>query len=52
MEHFASSKLGSYLDSMAGHLRPGGRMLNHCITRPSNRERHRPGPSIDQRGGR
>lgn len=23
-------------------------MLNHCITRPSNRRRHRPGPFIDR----
>jgi cyclopropane-fatty-acyl-phospholipid synthase len=48
MEHFGSSELGRYFGSMAGHLRPGGRMLNHCITRPSNREGHRPGPFIDR----
>jgi cyclopropane-fatty-acyl-phospholipid synthase len=48
MEHFGSSELGRYFTSMAGHLRPGGRMLNHCITRPSNCERHRTGPFIDR----
>ena len=48
MEHFGSSELARYFSSMTAHLRPGGRMLNHCITRPSNRDRHRPGPFIDR----
>jgi cyclopropane-fatty-acyl-phospholipid synthase len=48
MEHFGSAELGRYFESMAGHLRPGGRMLNHCITRPSNRERQRAGAFIDR----
>jgi cyclopropane-fatty-acyl-phospholipid synthase len=48
MEHFGTAELGTYFASMAAHLRPGGRMLNHCITRPSNRERHRPGPFVDR----
>jgi cyclopropane-fatty-acyl-phospholipid synthase len=48
MEHFGSSELERYFASMAGHLRPGGRMLNHCITRPTNRERHRTGAFIDR----
>jgi len=48
MEHFGSAELGRYFESMAAHLRPGGRMLNHCITRPSNRERHRTGAFIDR----
>jgi cyclopropane-fatty-acyl-phospholipid synthase len=33
---------------MAAHLRPGGRMLNHCITRPSNDEPHRTGRFVDR----
>ena len=48
MEHFGGSELARYFSSMAAHLRPGGRMLNQCITRVSNRERHRPGPFIDR----
>jgi cyclopropane-fatty-acyl-phospholipid synthase len=48
MEHFGSAELGRYFESMAGHLRPGGRMLNHCITRRSNRERQRAGAFIDR----
>jgi len=48
MEHFGSAELGGYFESMAARLRPGGRMLNHCITRPSNRERHRTGAFIDR----
>jgi cyclopropane-fatty-acyl-phospholipid synthase len=48
MEHFGSAELGRYFESMAARLRPGGRMLNHCITRPSNRERHRTGAFIDR----
>jgi cyclopropane-fatty-acyl-phospholipid synthase len=48
MEHFGSSELARYFLSMAAHLRPAGRMLNHCITRPSNRDRHRPGAFIDR----
>jgi cyclopropane-fatty-acyl-phospholipid synthase len=48
MEHFGSSELGRYFATMAAHLRPGGRMLNHCITRPSNRERHRTRAFIDR----
>lgn len=48
MEHFGSAELARYFASMAARLRPGGRMLNHCITRPSNRESHRAGAFIDR----
>ncbi|HET6868141.1 MAG TPA: cyclopropane-fatty-acyl-phospholipid synthase family protein [Solirubrobacteraceae bacterium] len=48
MEHFGSRELGTHFASMAARLRPAGRMLNHCITRPSNRQRHRAGPFIDR----
>ncbi|WP_308819888.1 class I SAM-dependent methyltransferase [Pseudonocardia alni] len=36
-EHIGKANLGSYFASMYAKLRPGGRMLNHCITQP-----HRP----------
>jgi cyclopropane-fatty-acyl-phospholipid synthase len=48
MEHFGSRQLASYFASMAARLRPAGRMLNHCITRPSNRQAHHPGPFIER----
>jgi cyclopropane-fatty-acyl-phospholipid synthase len=48
MEHFGRTELGSHFASMAGLLPPAGRMLNHCITRPSDREPNRPGPFIDR----
>jgi cyclopropane-fatty-acyl-phospholipid synthase len=48
MEHIGSAELGGHFSALAGKLRPEGRMLNHTITRPSNRERNRPGPFIDR----
>ena len=48
MEHFGAAELGSHFASMARRMRPTGRMLNHCITRPSDRERPRVGPFIDR----
>jgi cyclopropane-fatty-acyl-phospholipid synthase len=48
MEHFGSAELGRYFARMAACLRPGGRMLNHCITWPSNRQPHRAGAFIDR----
>src|SRR4029077_4404886 len=48
MEHIGSAELGSHFQAMASRLRAEGRMLNHTITRPSNRERHRTGPFIDR----
>lgn len=48
MEHFGTAELGRYFAATAARLRPGGRMLNHCITRPSGRERHRAGAFIDR----
>jgi cyclopropane-fatty-acyl-phospholipid synthase len=46
MEHFGRAQLGSHFSAMASMLRPGGRMLNHCITRPSDQARDRSGPFI------
>jgi cyclopropane-fatty-acyl-phospholipid synthase len=48
MEHIGTAELGGHFAALAGKLRPEGRMLNHTITRPSNRERNRPGPFLDR----
>ena len=34
-EHIGARNLGSYARFLAGKLRPTGRLLNHCITRPT-----------------
>jgi cyclopropane-fatty-acyl-phospholipid synthase len=47
-EHIGARNLGSYFSFLAARLRPEGRMLNHTITRPSNRERQRAGRFIDR----
>jgi cyclopropane-fatty-acyl-phospholipid synthase len=48
MEHVGTAELGSHFASLAARLGPGGRILNHCITRPSNNERNRAGCFIDR----
>jgi cyclopropane-fatty-acyl-phospholipid synthase len=35
-EHIGEAALPSYVRSLHAKLRPGGRLLNHCITRPDN----------------
>jgi cyclopropane-fatty-acyl-phospholipid synthase len=47
-EHIGARNLGPYFSFLAAKLRPGGRLLNHTITRPSNRERQRAGGFIDR----
>jgi len=47
-EHIGRRQLGSYFTRIASKLRPEGRMLNHCITRPTTRERARTGGFIDR----
>ncbi len=37
-EHIGKANLPSYFSFLYGKLRPGGRMLNHCITRPDDTE--------------
>ena len=37
-EHIGKANLPSYFSFLYGKLRPGGRLLNHCITRPDNTE--------------
>ena len=44
-EHIGKALLPGYFSFLASKLRPGGRLLNHCITRPDNRGK----PSV--RGG-
>jgi cyclopropane-fatty-acyl-phospholipid synthase len=47
-EHIGARNLPSYFTFLHSKLRPGGRLLNHCITRPTTRERHRAGLFIDR----
>ena len=47
-EHIGKANLPSYFTFLASRLRPGGRLLNHCITRPTNTESNRFGGFIDR----
>src|SRR5262249_778062 len=47
-EHIGRKNLGDYFTRLASKLRPGGRLLNHCITRPTTKERARAGGFIDR----
>ncbi len=44
-EHIGKQNLASYFSFLNGKLKAGGRILNHCITRPDNAE-----PSIRKSG--
>ena len=46
-EHIGVRNYPSYFGVLYDRLRPGGRLLNHCITRPHNRRRAT-GPFIDR----
>ncbi len=35
-EHIGKAQLPGYFSFLYGKLKPGGRLLNHCITRPDN----------------
>ncbi|HTY96239.1 MAG TPA: cyclopropane-fatty-acyl-phospholipid synthase family protein [Solirubrobacteraceae bacterium] len=48
MEHFGGAELASHFSSMIGRLRPGGRMLNHSITRSWGSQPRRTGKFIDR----
>src|SRR5258705_887278 len=37
-EHIGRAQLPGYFDFLYGTLRPEGRLLNHCITRPDDRQ--------------
>jgi cyclopropane-fatty-acyl-phospholipid synthase len=47
-EHIGRANLPSYFSFLAGKLRPQGRMLNHCITRPTTTEPNHFGGFIDR----
>jgi cyclopropane-fatty-acyl-phospholipid synthase len=47
-EHIGVRNYPSYFEFLHSRLRPGGRLLNHCITRPDNRHRARAGGFIDR----
>jgi cyclopropane-fatty-acyl-phospholipid synthase len=47
-EHIGRSALPGYVRSLHEKLRPGGRLLNHCITRPDNSQRARVGGFFDR----
>ncbi|WP_130839931.1 class I SAM-dependent methyltransferase [Corynebacterium neomassiliense] len=47
LEHIGVQNYGAYFSFLYGKLRPGGRMLNHCITRPNN-VRTKTGQFIDR----
>ncbi|HEY1916709.1 MAG TPA: class I SAM-dependent methyltransferase [Streptosporangiaceae bacterium] len=40
-EHIGKANLPSYFSFLYGKLKPGGRLLNHCITRPDDVEQTR-----------
>ncbi len=44
-EHIGMAKLASYAHRLASKLKPGARLLNHCITRPDDHS-----PAISKRG--
>ena len=44
-EHIGTGQLDAYCTRLASRLRPGGRLLNHCITRPDDDS-----PPISKRG--
>lgn len=47
-EHIGARNLPSYFTFLSARLRPHGRLLNHCITRPTTMERARTGLFIDR----
>jgi cyclopropane-fatty-acyl-phospholipid synthase len=47
-EHVGKATLPSYFAFLRARLRPGGRLLNHCITQPRTTNRHRTDPFIDR----
>ena len=45
-EHIGAGQLASYFGSLHARLRPGGRLLNHCITQPHTPTSRRLDPFI------
>ncbi|MCW2523003.1 MAG: cfa 3 [Frankiales bacterium] len=48
LEHVGIGNYPSYFGFIRDKLRPGGRLLNHCITRPDNIAKALPGHFIDR----
>jgi cyclopropane-fatty-acyl-phospholipid synthase len=48
LEHVGVKNYGSYFRYLHTKLRYGGRLLNHCITRPTNNDSVEPGAFIDR----
>jgi cyclopropane-fatty-acyl-phospholipid synthase len=48
LEHVGVKNYPAYFGYLAGKLRDGGRLLNHCITRPDNQAKALPGQFIDR----
>jgi cyclopropane-fatty-acyl-phospholipid synthase len=47
-EHLGRAALPSYFRFLASRLRPGGRLLNHCITQPRTPDTAKTDPFIDR----
>jgi cyclopropane-fatty-acyl-phospholipid synthase len=47
-EHVGDSKLDTYFTRLHGRVKDGGRLLNHCITRPHSELKARTGAFIDR----
>lgn len=47
-EHIGVRNYGAYFSFLRSRLRPGGRLLNHCITRPDSNARAETGAFIDR----
>jgi cyclopropane-fatty-acyl-phospholipid synthase len=47
-EHIGAKELPNYFTFLAGKLRPQGRLLNHCITRPNTTYPAKAGKFIDR----
>ncbi|MDQ1718237.1 MAG: cyclopropane-fatty-acyl-phospholipid synthase [Pseudonocardiales bacterium] len=48
LEHVGVRNYPAYFSFIQDRLRDGGRLLNHCITRPDNKQRALPGLFIDR----
>lgn len=47
-EHVGNSKLDHYFQQLHDRIKDQGRILNHCITRPTSQEKARTGSFIDR----
>ena len=47
-EHIGNDQLPAYFTALRSRLRPGGRLLNHCITQPRTPDKRETDPFIDR----